>query len=87
MVAAMVVIAALGLFVAFQTVRDRAKFQPVMIPWYAAMLFAVVPLRNGLPDSPPIGFLDRHHCRAVGHRCYGCEKTRTSRPSRVRVWQ
>lgn len=56
MVVAMVVLAALGLFVAFQTVRDRAKFQPVMIPWYAAMLFAVVPLRNALPDSPPIGF-------------------------------
>jgi Domain of unknown function (DUF4436) len=56
MVAAMVVIAGLGLFVALQTVRDRAKFQPVMIPWYAAMLFAVVPLRNELPDSPPIGF-------------------------------
>jgi hypothetical protein len=56
MVAAMVVIAALGLFVAFQTVRHRATFQPVMIPWYAAMLFAVVPLRNALPDSPPIGF-------------------------------
>ena len=28
----------------------------LMIPWYAAMLFAVVPLRNALPDSPPIGF-------------------------------
>ena len=56
MVLAMVVLAALGLFVAFQTVRDRAKFQPAMIPWYAAMIFAVVPLRNALPDSPPIGF-------------------------------
>ncbi|WAJ46214.1 DUF4436 domain-containing protein [Mycobacterium sp. Aquia_216] len=56
MVAAMIVIAVLGLFVAFQTVRDRARFNSVMIPWYAAILFAVVPLRNALPDSPPIGF-------------------------------
>ncbi|BBY22575.1 DUF4436 domain-containing protein [Mycobacterium stomatepiae] len=56
MVGAMVVIAALGLFVALQTVRNLATFHPVMIPWYAAMLFAVVPLRNELPDSPSIGF-------------------------------
>jgi hypothetical protein len=27
-----------------------------MTTWYAAMLFAVVPLRNALPDSPPIGW-------------------------------
>ena len=27
-----------------------------MTTWYAAMLFAVVPLRNAMPDSPPIGF-------------------------------
>jgi uncharacterized protein DUF4436 len=56
MVVAMVVLAALGLFVAFHTVRDRTIFQPAMIPWYAAMIFAVVPLRNALPDAPPIGF-------------------------------
>jgi hypothetical protein len=56
MVASMIVLAALGLFVALHTVRDESKFQPVMIPWYAAMLFAVVPLRDALPDSPPIGF-------------------------------
>jgi hypothetical protein len=56
MVAAMIVLAALGLFVAVQTARDRTNFQPSMIPWYAAMIFAVVPLRNALPDSPPIGF-------------------------------
>lgn len=35
--------------------RNRRKFQPPMTTWYAAMLFAVMPLRNGLPDSPPIG--------------------------------
>ncbi|OMC42509.1 hypothetical protein A5744_16585 [Mycobacterium sp. IS-1264] len=26
-----------------------------MTTWYAAMLFAVIPLRNALPDSPPLG--------------------------------
>lgn len=51
----LVAIAGLGLFVAVQTVRDRRKFQPPMTTWYAAMLFAVVPLRNALPGSPPFG--------------------------------
>lgn len=51
----LIAIAALGLFVAVQTVRDRRKFQPPMTTWYAAMLFAVVPLRNALPGSPPFG--------------------------------
>ncbi|CAM4130879.1 hypothetical protein MB901379_00979 [Mycobacterium basiliense] len=51
----LVAIAALGVFVAVQTVRDRRKFQPPMTTWYAAMLFAVVPLRNALPGAPPFG--------------------------------
>ncbi|WP_434084949.1 DUF4436 domain-containing protein [Mycobacterium paraterrae] len=51
----LVAIAALGLFVAIQTLRNRRKFQPPMTTWYAAMLFAVVPLRNALPGSPPFG--------------------------------
>lgn len=51
----LVAIAGLGLFVAVQTVRNRRKFQPPMTTWYAAMLFAVVPLRNALPGSPPFG--------------------------------
>jgi hypothetical protein len=48
-------IAVLALFVAIQTLRNRRKFQPPMTTWYAAMLFAVVPLRNALPGSPPFG--------------------------------
>ncbi|MCV7409203.1 hypothetical protein AWC05_00910 [Mycobacterium florentinum] len=48
-------LAGLGLFVAVQTVRNRRKFQPPMTTWYAAMLFAVMPLRTALPDSPPFG--------------------------------
>lgn len=47
--------AALSLFVAVQTLRDRRKFQPPMTTWYAAMLFAVMPLRNAIPDPPPFG--------------------------------
>ncbi len=54
-VGVLIAIAGLGLFVAIQTVRDRRKFQPPMTTWYAAMLFAVVPLRNALPGSPPFG--------------------------------
>lgn len=48
-------LAGLGAFVAVQTSRDRRKFQPPMTTWYAAMLFAVMPLRNALPDAPPFG--------------------------------
>lgn len=48
-------LAGLGLFVAIETLRDRRKFQPPMTTWYAAMLFAVMPLRNALPDAPPFG--------------------------------
>jgi hypothetical protein len=51
----LIALAGLGLFVAVQTVRDRRKFQPPMTTWYAAMLFAVMPLRTALPDSPPFG--------------------------------
>ncbi|GAB3006621.1 DUF4436 domain-containing protein [Mycobacterium bourgelatii] len=51
----LVALAVFGLFVAGQTVRNRRKFQPPMATWFAAMLFAVVPLRNALPDSPPFG--------------------------------
>jgi hypothetical protein len=51
----LIALAGVGLFVAIQTRRDRRKFQPPMTTWYAAMLFAVMPLRNALPDSPPFG--------------------------------
>src|SRR6202012_3873013 len=50
-----VAIAAVGLFVAIQTIRDPRRFQSPMTTWYAAMLFAVLPLRNALPGSPAFG--------------------------------
>ena len=54
-VGALITIAVLGVVVAVQTLRNRRKFQPPMTTWFAAMLFAVVPLRNALPDGPPMG--------------------------------
>ena len=45
----------LALFVAIQMLTRRRKFLPPFSTWYAAMLFAVVPLRNILPGSPPAG--------------------------------
>ncbi|ORV01236.1 hypothetical protein AWB93_07515 [Mycobacterium bohemicum] len=41
--------------VAVATAPDLRKFQPPITTWYAAMLFAVVPLRNALPHAPPFG--------------------------------
>jgi hypothetical protein len=51
----LIAIAGLGLVVAVQTLLGRRKFQPPMTTWYAAMLFAVVPLRNALPGVPAFG--------------------------------
>ena len=50
-----VAIAGIGLYVAIQTHRDPSKFQAPLTTWYAAMLFAVIPLRNSLPGSPVFG--------------------------------
>jgi hypothetical protein len=54
--AVLITLAGLALFVAVQTVAHKREFFPPMTTWYAALLFSVVPLRNALPDSPPIGF-------------------------------
>ena len=35
----------------------RRKFVPPFATWYAANLFAIVPLRNILPGAPPPGSL------------------------------
>jgi hypothetical protein len=51
----LIALAGVALFVALQTARDKRKFQPPMTTWYAGMLFAVMPLRNALPDAPPFG--------------------------------
>ena len=46
---------ATALFVSIEMLRNRRKFQPPFITWFAAMLFAVVPLRGLLPGNPPAG--------------------------------
>jgi len=45
----------LALSVAVPMFMGRRKFVPPFGTWYAAMLFAVVPLRNILPGAPPPG--------------------------------
>ena len=45
----------MALYVAIQMVRGKKKFVPPFSTWYAAMLFAIVPLRNILPGAPPPG--------------------------------
>lgn len=54
-VGVLVALAVVAVVVAVLTFLGWRKFQPPMTTWYAAMLFAVVPLRNALPDAPPIG--------------------------------
>lgn len=51
----LVVLPICTLFVSIQTVRRRKAFQPPMVTWFAVMLFAVLPLRNIFPGTPPFG--------------------------------
>ena len=46
---------AVALFVAIETVRRRRRFQPPFSTFLAAMLFAVIPIRNVFPGNPPPG--------------------------------
>ena len=46
---------AAALFVAVQTLAGRQPFLPPFMTWFAAVLFAVIPLRNLLPGAPPAG--------------------------------
>jgi hypothetical protein len=45
----------LALLVAIPMAMGRRKFVPPFATWYAANLFAIVPLRNILPGAPPPG--------------------------------
>lgn len=52
--------ATFGLVVATHTVKGNRPFYPPLVGWYAAMIFAVAPLRNLLPGAPPPGaWVDR----------------------------
>jgi hypothetical protein len=46
---------ALAFAVATQIAMGRRKFVPPFVTWFAAMLFAVIPIRNFLPGAPPPG--------------------------------
>jgi Domain of unknown function (DUF4436) len=50
----LIALAGVAAFVAIQTARGKRSPQPPITTWYAAMLFAVMPLRNAFPDAPPI---------------------------------
>lgn len=51
----MMTLPALAMFTTFQVLTGRKEFQMPFLTWYAAMLFAIVPLRNILPGAPPPG--------------------------------
>lgn len=51
---------ALAFAVAIQIALGKRKFVPPFVTWFAAMLFAVIPIRNFLPGAPPPGaWVDR----------------------------
>jgi Domain of unknown function (DUF4436) len=51
----LIALPALALIVAIPMALGRTSFLPPFSTWYAAMLFAIVPLRNFFPGSPPPG--------------------------------
>lgn len=51
----LVMLPALALYTSLKVYRGRKEFQMPFLTWYAAMLFAIVPLRNILPGAPPPG--------------------------------
>jgi Domain of unknown function (DUF4436) len=52
---AMVILAVTGLLVARSVVTRRRRIEATMASWFAALLFAVIPLRTNMPGSPPMG--------------------------------
>ncbi|WP_235632211.1 DUF4436 domain-containing protein [Mycolicibacterium rutilum] len=51
----LITLPALALFVSIEMLRGRKNFLPPFSTWYAAMLFAIVPIRNFMPGAPPPG--------------------------------
>ena len=51
----MVVTAVLSALVARSVARKRRPIEATMAGWFAALLFALVPLRTNMPGAPPIG--------------------------------
>jgi hypothetical protein len=46
---------ALALTIATLMLTGKRKFLPPLVTWFTAVLFAVIPIRNFLPGSPPAG--------------------------------
>lgn len=46
---------ALAVTIALLMLTGKRKFVPPFVTWFAAVLFAVIPIRNFLPGSPPAG--------------------------------
>lgn len=46
---------AIALYVSVEMLLGRKAFQPAFSTFFASMLFAVVPIRNLMPGSPPAG--------------------------------
>lgn len=55
MLASMVAVTAVALVVAFAVSRRLRRTEATMASWFAALLFAMVPLRLNMPGAPPIG--------------------------------
>ncbi len=52
---AMVALAVLAMVLANAVSRRRRRTEATLAGWFAALLFAVIPLRLNMPGSPPIG--------------------------------
>ncbi|KUH94397.1 hypothetical protein AU188_12750 [Mycobacterium sp. IS-3022] len=51
----LITLPALALFVSIEMLRGRKNFLPPFGTWYAASLFAIIPIRNFMPGAPPPG--------------------------------
>ena len=51
----LVALPVMACFVAARTYFGHRPVQPTLLSWMGAMFFAVIPLRNFLPGSPPAG--------------------------------
>ncbi|BBY76547.1 DUF4436 domain-containing protein [Mycolicibacterium parafortuitum] len=51
----LILLPTLALYTSLKVYRGKKEFQMPFLTWYAAMLFAIVPLRNILPGAPPPG--------------------------------
>ncbi len=51
----LVALPVLTLVVSVTTLMGRKQFLPPIVTWFAVMLFAVLPIRNLFPGTPPLG--------------------------------